>query len=141
MLYRHNVDKELSDGEEEEEAFSAVKRPDINNNNNSTNNNNSSINTSGNSSKDYHGKQDKYNNKKTFNKQQQQQLHRTSSGGSSSNLANMGNLSFHSKQTRYQSQLMSSSGPHVKSGLERQSSMSGGTSSGQNTLPYTNRRI
>ena len=31
--------------------------------------------------------------------------------------------------------------PHAKFGLEKQSSMSGGTSSGQNTLPYTNRRI
>ncbi|CAF0780226.1 unnamed protein product [Brachionus calyciflorus] len=37
--YRRNIDKELSDNEEEEEAFSAVVRTEINNNS-STNNNN-----------------------------------------------------------------------------------------------------
>lgn len=82
--YRHNVDKELSDNEEEEDAFSAVTRPtgEINNNNLNNNNNN----------KDYPNKQDKYannnNNRRSF--KQQQQMMRTSSGGSNSNLNNMG---------------------------------------------------
>jgi len=78
------VDKELSDGEEEEDAFSAVSRPtgEINNNNNSLNNNNGK--------QDYHSKDKFAGSRRSFNKQQQHMMQRTSSGGSSSNLSGVG---------------------------------------------------
>lgn len=166
--YRSNVDKELSDGEEEEEAFSAVSRPtaEINNNNNNASNNNSNTSSAsiGSTNKDYHGnKNDKYlnnnNNRRPYNKQQQM-MQRTSSGGSGGSGSNpnlsagiinqnsMNNSGYH-KQNRFQQQQMQGGGQQMtsaqqKASIERQSSLgtnTGGVQNNASNLSYTNRRI
>ena len=107
LMYRHNVDIELSDGEGEEEAFSAVVRQtsEINNNNNTSlnKNSNTSSNSSGNSSmsKEFHGK----TSRRSFNKQQQ--LQRNSMIGFYTNLTNLNSSSgggHKNKSNRHQQQ-------------------------------------
>jgi hypothetical protein len=156
--YRSNVDKELSDGEEEEEAFSAVSRPttEINNNNNNASNNNPNMSNTSIGNKEYHGKNDKYlNNRRPYSKQM---IQRTSSGGSGGSGSNpnlstgminqnqMNNSGYH-KQNRYQQQQMQSSqqmsSNQQKSSIERHSSLgtnTGGVQNNSSNLSYTNRR-
>lgn len=127
LMYRHNVDIELSDGEGEEEAFSAVVRQttEINNNNNSSlnnnNNNNTSSNSSGNSSMSkefHHGK----SSRRSFNKQQQ--LQRNSMIGFYANLTNLNS---------------STGGGHKNKSNRHQQQQQ--QANGQNSLGFSTRRV